>query len=373
MIGRDPGHLVFALSAAFDAAVVCAAVAWSVRGSRPALRALVAGTLAAAVLLAKGSVMVREGLSTPFGVMHVVWLDLVVVLPLAGVLGVVLLRGRRDARLLRAAALAACLLAPVGAYASFVEPGRLVVEREALELPRDRGGAKPIRVGVLADFQFERLGDHERDAIRALMSERPDLILLAGDYHQGDPRLLRQDLPALRRLLGRLRAPGGVFAVHGDCEGAAEALHVFEGTGVRVLVNDIARTRVRGRAVTIAGLERDYWSRAAGRTARALEGAPGESDVRLLLSHRPDSVYLLDPDSRVDLVVAGHTHGGQVQLPLVGPPHIASRVPRQVGAGGLHDLGGRALYVSRGVGVERVQAPRIRLAAPPEVAIVTLR
>ncbi len=71
-------------------------------------------------------------------------------------------------------------------------------------------------------------------------------------------------------------------------------------------------------------------------------------------------------------MVAGHTHGGQVQLPIVGPLTIASRVPRSVGAGGLHDLRGRTIYVSRGVGVERGQAPRLRLGAPPEVAIVTL-
>jgi uncharacterized protein len=74
----------------------------------------------------------------------------------------------------------------------------------------------------------------------------------------------------------------------------------------------------------------------------------------------------------VDLVVAGHTHGGQLQLPLVGPPMIASRVPRDVGAGGLHVLDGRRIYVSRGVGVERGQSPNLRLGAPPEVAVVTL-
>jgi uncharacterized protein len=71
--------------------------------------------------------------------------------------------------------------------------------------------------------------------------------------------------------------------------------------------------------------------------------------------------------------VAGHTHGGQVQLPIVGPPSIASRVPREVGAGGLHELDGRRIYVSRGVGVERGQAPLLRFGAVPEVSLITLR
>ena len=81
----------------------------------------------------------------------------------------------------------------------------------------------------------------------------------------------------------------------------------------------------------------------------------------------------LRPRTRIDLTLAGHTHGGQVQLPGVGPLMIASRVPRSVGAGGLHSLAGRRIYVSRGVGVERGQAPRLRLGAVPEVSLITLR
>ena len=105
---------------------------------------------------------------------------------------------------------------------------------------------------------------------------------------------------------------------------------------------------------------------------RRLEGAPGAGDVRVLLAHRPDAVLNLRRGTRIDLTLAGHTHGGQVQLPGVGPLTIASRVPREVGAGGLHLLGGRRIYVSRGVGVERGQAPRLRLGAVPEVSLLTL-
>lgn len=205
------------------------------------------------------------------------------------------------------------------------------------------------------------------------MAQRPDVILLAGDYHQGSPEKFEPELPGLRRLLSTLRAPGGVFAVQGDQDAGSEAQQVMTGTGIRLLVNEVERTRVRNRELTIAGLERAYWSDAAERTAAAFEARAGRGDVRILLSHRPDSVFLLEPRSRVDLVVAGHTHGGQVQLPFVGPPRIASRVPREVGAGGLHVLDGRSIYVSRGVGVERRQAPRVRLGSVPEVSVVTLR
>jgi uncharacterized protein len=359
------GNLAFVVSAAVDVVVLCGAVVWGVRGGRPG----VALAAAAGVLAAKGLVLLKLGLAVPFGVMHVAWLDLVVVVPLAGLVVLVLRRGGSP---LRAGAVTACCLAPVGVYASFVEPERLVLERADFPLAPERAGERPLRVGVIADLQCEEVGDHEREAVDRLMRERPDLILLAGDYHQGSAAKLAEQLPALRELLGRLHAPGGVYAVHGDTEGVAEARQVMAGTGVRLLVDQIAHVRLGDRRLAIGGIERSYWNGAARATVAALERPRGRADVRLLLTHRPDAVKLLS-GARVDLTVAGHTHGGQLQLPLVGPLTTASGVPRDVAAGGLHEVDGHRIYVSRGVGVERGQAPRLRMGAVPEVSLITLR
>jgi uncharacterized protein len=114
----------------------------------------------------------------------------------------------------------------------------------------------------------------------------------------------------LRSLLRRLEAPGGVFAVQGDVESVAEARQVMAGTDVRVLVNEVERVSVGDRRVSIAGIALAYGSRRAGRTLARLEQRGGESDVRIALAHRPDAVRRLSTDSRVDLTVAGHTHGG---------------------------------------------------------------
>ena len=79
------------------------------------------------------------------------------------------------------------------------------------------------------------------------------------------------------------------------------------------------------------------------------------------------------PQSRIDLVVSGHTHGGQIVVPFFGPIMTLSHVPRSVAAGGLHQIDGNYIYVSRGVGCERMQAPRIRFLCPPEISLLTLK
>ncbi|HEX2086466.1 MAG TPA: metallophosphoesterase [Solirubrobacteraceae bacterium] len=359
----ETSNAPFAVSCAVDVVLVALAV-WSVRRGRPL--PLVAAALLAA-LAAKGIAMVGLGLDT-FGVAHVLWLDLVVVAPVAGVLVVVLLRGP-----VRALGVLALLLAPLGAYASLVEPERLAIERATVDLPPERAGRAPVRIGVLADLQFERVGDHERAAVAALMRERPDVIVLPGDVHQGSAGSFARELPAIRALLRRLRAPGGVFAVQGDSESVAKLRRAAAGTGVRVLVNETADVRVGDRRVAVAGLELEHWSPFARDLLRRFAAQPGRGDVRVVVAHRPEPVLALPPRTRVDLVVAGHTHGGQVQLPLLGPPFTASNLPRAVAAGGLHELDGRRIYVSRGVGVERSQAPKLRLGAVPEVSVLTLR
>ncbi|HEX5910536.1 MAG TPA: metallophosphoesterase [Thermoleophilaceae bacterium] len=365
-------NVPFALSCTFDAVLVLAVVAWAARGERPYPRLAVGGAAVLAVLALKGIVMIRLGLNVSFGVIHVLWLDLVVVLPVAGV-AVLCSASLRRHRLLAVAGVAALLLVPVGAYASFIEPSRTVVERAEVPLAPERAGDRPVRIAVVADLQFEHLGGHEREAVATVMAQRPDVILITGDIHQGSREQFARQRRDIRALLSRLRAPGGVYAVHGDTEGPEKARRIYAGTGIDLLINRALPVRVNGRALTVAGIQVNYRSAPAVGTVGALERTPGDRDVRILVTHRPDAVYGLRPRSRVDLTVAGHTHGGQFQLPFAGAPKTASHVPRAVGSGGLHTLSGRRLYVSRGIGMERGQAPSLRLGAPPEVSVLTLR
>ena len=314
-----------------------------------------------------------------FGVIHLAYLDTFILLPLAGV--GVLLAGRRrqsDSPLRRATGTVRALawtciaLAPVGVYSTYIEPFRLQLETARVPVPVERDGCGTLRIGVLADIQTAHVTDYERSAVRWMMGLAPDVILLPGDLFQGTPEAFERELPALRELISGLSAPGGVYFVPGNVDRREAIKYVLRGTQDKLLVNEVIQVTVGDRRLTLGGLELAVNSSEARRTIRQLETAPGHGDIRILMAHRPDAALLLEPDSRIDLVVAGHTHGGQIRLPFFGPPFTASRVPRPVAAGGHHDLGGRRVYVSRGVGYERGQAPRIRFLVPPEISLLTL-
>lgn len=322
---------------------------------------------------------------TVFGSMSITYLVLVVGVPLAaaGVLAGVAVR-RRRARVDDAGRFASrpaliisvggLLLAPLGFYATHVEPAMLEVTRPApVEVAELRAGGSTITVGVLTDLQTPEIGDRERAAVDELMAADPDIVLLPGDVIQSTNTTFDRELPALRELLSRLDAPGGVFLVGGDVDKPLDRLpRMVESTGVRYLADEVVTTTVDDRTVTIGGIGVDYRSPEAEAVVEQLESKPGDDDIRILLSHRPDPVLALSPDSRIDLQVSGHTHGGQVAIPFIGPLLTMSSVPRHLGAGGLHQLDGNAIFIGRGVGLERGSAPQVRFGVRPDIGVLTI-
>jgi predicted MPP superfamily phosphohydrolase len=370
---------VVAASAALDFIVGVAMLLVRMGGesatrSRIGLRRLAAAFgVTTLVFAVKATFLVRLGVD-PFGLIALIYTDLVVVVPLLGlvVLGASIW-GRPTAGSVRGLVVLSLLALPIGWYATFWEPFNLKTEAASVPIAAERAGRSPLRIAVLSDLQTRHVTDYERGAVDRILAMKPDLILLPGDIFQGSEEALDRELPALHDLLSRLDAPGGVYYAPGDVDQApGRPERLFEGTKVKRLVNDMARVRVRDRMVTIGGVELRYSNPEAMRLVDQFEDARGTDDIRILLGHRPDVVLRLRERSRIDLVVAGHTHGGQIVVPGFGPLMTLSDVPRQVAAGGLHTLDGNLIYVSRGVGCERAQAPRIRFLCPPEVSILTL-
>lgn len=258
---------------------------------------------------------------------------------------------------------AAVALIAVGVDAFVVEPRALEVARYTVPA---RGLAAPLRVVALSDVQTDRVGAYERRAFALAMDMRPDLVLLPGDFVQvSDEAAYRAELPAFRALLAGLHAPLGVWAVQGNIEWRPTWIaDLFDGTGVRAAPSTTT--------IDLGPLWLSAVSFADGfDPALVLPRPAGGPAFHLAFAHAPD--LSLSPDVGADLLVAGHTHGGQVQLPLVGPLVVLSQVSRAVGGGGLSALpGGRAIVVSRGIGMERRGAPRLRFLCRPQLVVIDL-
>ncbi len=275
----------------------------------------------------------------------------------------------------RAAALGVCGLLLLAVYvdAYHIEPRLLRVRHHFVDRGFPGPGARRLRILHVTDIQTPSIGEHEAGALRTGLSYRPDLIVLTGDYVQnasGRPTE-EQAMEDLRLLMARIgfAAPLGTFATEGDA--GPSCSRVFEGTNVRCLVDETALVVLpHGETLAITGLSRNHGRvRDPAWLAGLMVRGPA-STLRIFISHAPDFVDAL-PEP-VDLVLAGHTHGGQVVIPFFGPPRTASRLPRLY-AGDLHDFRGTPLHVSRGVGMERDFTPPIRFFCPPEICVLDVR
>jgi uncharacterized protein len=253
------------------------------------------------------------------------------------------------------------------------EPTDLHVRRHPAVLPSAGPNPRPLRIVHLTDIQTDAIGPFQERVLRQALAQAPDLIVFTGDYIQprlgGGRQAATADFQALLRRLD-FKAPLGAFAVRGDVD--PDWPHVFDGTAVVPLTGETARLPLGdGRYVSLIGLTSGM-SRGNEREAmRWLVDHTPPGDVRIVFGHQPDYVIPLSGVTRVDLALAGHTHGGQVALPLFGPPYTSSPLPRRY-AGDLHDYQGTLLHVSRGVGMERGPAPQMRFLVPPEICVLDL-
>ncbi len=256
-------------------------------------------------------------------------------------------------------ALVALFIMATGVYAFFIEPWQLEVNRFVIPSPKMK---RHLRIAIIADLQTDAVGLYEEDVLDRVLAGRPDLILMTGDYiqhHRWDA--YHREGQRLNALLKRLnfRVPLGVYAVQGDADKLGQWTAIFESTEVVTLLQ---RKTIDLGDVAITGLplHESRWPRAT----------IGPHDkFHIVFGHAPDFSL-----SRVeaDLLIAGHTHGGQVRLPFIGPLITLSRVPR-AHAAGLNRLDAqRTLIVSRGIGMERGGAPRLRFLCRPEIVFVEL-
>ena len=249
---------------------------------------------------------------------------------------------------------------PIPALAS---GGEVTAERHEIVVPDLDPAHDGLRIAQLSDLHVGPKTPVE--TVRAAIAEanrfRPDLVVLTGDYLSHD----KAGVALMREQLGGLEAP--TLATLGnhdrwvDPRGAGTAL---EDLGYGFLENQNTTLSLRHAPFTVIGID-DLWTYSAD-PPRAMKGAPAGS--RLYLAHVPATADILANWGKPMLVLSGHTHGGQVNVPLLTP--AIRWMIREPYMGGLYQIEKVQLYVNRGVGNVGLG---LRLNAPPEVSLLTLR
>ncbi len=253
-----------------------------------------------------------------------------------------------------------------------IEPGRLVVVREELSLPRWPRALSGLKVALLSDLHvgapfwgLEQLST----LVERTNAEQPELIVLAGDYLVGsEPGGTQVPPDAIAERLSALHAPLGVLAVLGNHDwDDGETRRAFEHYRIRVLEDESVRLQRGKHEFWVVGLADQITRRSQPRAAVAK--VPANAPY-LLVVHEPD---VFESFGRLGitpaLTLAGHTHGGQVWLPLVGRAVVPSEFGRRYAYGHVVEEG-RHLFVTAGVGTSILP---VRFLVPPEIVLLTLR
>nr|WP_243108413.1 metallophosphoesterase [Maliibacterium massiliense] len=228
----------------------------------------------------------------------------------------------------------------------------------------------PVRLAVLTDLHSTMYGKAQHTLLEAIRAQAPDAVLLAGDI--ADDRASHEGTKQLLASLGREYPCYYVSGNHECWSGELAAIkEMIRSYGVTVLEGEAATLRVRGQRIRICGVDdpaafdsAQGWQAQLAACSAAFDG----QDYAVLLSHRPERVaaYRAAP---FDLVTAGHAHGGQVRLPgLINGLYAPDQGWFPAYAGGLYDLEGTTMIVSRGLA--RSALPRV--CNPPELVVVDI-
>jgi len=243
-----------------------------------------------------------------------------------------------------------CLL-----YGYFIEPYRIDVTETTIRTAKLKSAS--FRIVQISDLHCDRTPGNEERAVQIIQQLKPDIIVATGDF------LNRASaLPRLQAMLRRLDAPLGKFAVKGNFEIRRPRPDLFENTGFRVLDRDTVAVTKQEDAIAMSGL-----SSGLADAYRDVLQEPVDGRFHVFLFHTPDLIE----DVRglgVDLYLCGHTHGGQVALPLYGALITFSKFGKRYEAG-RYEFDGTMLYVNRGLGLEPAPAPQVRFLARPEIAV----
>ncbi len=280
------------------------------------------------------------------------------------------------------------VVAALAIYAFLIEPNRLVVNHYEVKIANWDTRLDGLKIAALADIHGGANFIDEvkiRSVVETANAHNPDITVLLGDYvsqigtKKGNSgRSLKMPMAVIARALRGLRAKHGVFAVlgnHDDWYDAAQVRKELENVGITVLDDEIFTINKNGSKIHLAGLRdlmRIGTPRQFHEDAKALVARVPDGEL-IVLDHNPDVVeYMVGEAAIADnlrLVLAAHTHGGQVWLPLIGSPIVPSNYGQRYAFG--HSVQqGVDVFVTTGIGTSIIP---VRFLVPPEIALVTIK
>jgi predicted MPP superfamily phosphohydrolase len=278
-------------------------------------------------------------------------------------------RPRRWKRLRIALVAILLLIFCVVGWTFFIGPNRLVIREETLAIERWPRALSNLKIAVLSDIHAGGSFIDERK-LRQIVERtnqlQPDLIVICGDYISGGRSHHEMDPEKFAPLLKDFRAPLGVYSVLGNHDWWFDGERVrraLEANGIKVLENEVATVETRGTSFWLVGLA-DLWTRPQ-RVETTIANVPAGVPL-IAITHNPD-IFPQLPQG-VSLLLAGHTHGGQVRLPLIGTIVSVSRFGERYVSGHIVE-NGRHLFVTTGIGTSIYP---VRFGVPPEIVLLTI-
>ena len=251
-------------------------------------------------------------------------------------------------------------------YATQIEPRWLDISSISLILPRLHPIFDNYRIVQISDIHMGTWITRQRlaDVVKSVNTLSPDLIVITGDFVTDLHHTVVADLHSC---LSKLRSKDGIFAVLGNHDywsNPKTIRQILEISGIIELPNKVHSVKRGDQYLNIVGVD-DYWENKA--RLRDVIGKFRDEEAAILLAHEPDFAEISSKSNRFDLQLSGHTHGGQVILPKIGPivlPMYGRKYPA-----GLYLVDEMLLYTNRGLGTGH---PKIRLNCRPEVTLLTL-
>ena len=277
---------------------------------------------------------------------------------------------RQKRRVLIALAIILLVFGGLALWAFLIEPSRLVVHEETIQIANWPNELSGLRIAVMSDIHTGSPFINEAKLQRIVdltNQQNPDLIVLLGDYmvstswhsHRVEPEVIAAGLKDLK-------APLGVYAALGNHDwwyNGGKVRRAFEENGIRVLDNEVAEIKWKDASFWLVGLA-DLWTRPQ-QVDETLAKVPTGSAM-IAITHNPD-VFPNVPRN-VQLLLAGHTHGGQVNIPLIGTPITPSNYGDKYTAGHLFE-NDHHLFVTTGIGTSIFP---VRFLVPPEIVMLTI-